>query len=205
MPQEFVLNNKLNTKKFGFDKIYTVYYKPNLTDEKIEKQKIRAVIIENKDLGEARKMINKLDKIRGIIIIVKGGDNEFNRKILEDKRVDVLLSPETGKREKTKPLKQRDSGLNHVLCKIAKDNNISIAINIGDIIERSGRQRAELLTKIIQNINLCKKKKSGANIILTTLASKPDELRDIRDMKSLGISLGMPTQMAKRAVEKDFL
>jgi len=203
MAKEFVLNNKIGTKKFGFDKIYTVKYKPNLTAEKIEKDKIKAVIIEAGDIDEARKMIDKLYALTkgAFLIIVKGGDDDFNRKILENNKINILLSPES--EHKAKPLKQRDSGLNQVLCRIARENNIIIAINIQEITERKGKQKSELLSKIKQNIKLCVKAKT--KIILTTLAEKESELRDIYDLKSLARSLGMPTYMAKEAVEKSFL
>jgi len=90
-----------------------------------------------------------------------------------------------------------------VLCRIARENNIIIAINIQEITERKGKQKSELLSKIKQNIKLCVKAKT--KIILTTLAEKESELRDIYDLKSLARSLGMPTYMAKEAVEKSFL
>ena len=64
--------------------------------------------------------------------IVQGKDIGFNRIILENKKVDMLILSHTNKKDK---LKQRDSGLNHVLCNLAKQNNILLAIDLNELIK----------------------------------------------------------------------
>jgi len=120
-------------------------------------------IINTSNINEARKQIQKLKKENpSQQIIVKAQDDEFNRKILEIKEVNILLSPEIHNRKDK--LKQRDSGLNEFLCKLAKENNISIGINISDINSLHQKQKAIILSRIIQNIKLCKR--TNTKIIL---------------------------------------
>ena len=145
-------------------------------------------------IEEARKAIDK-EYGKGVIA-VKGGDNEFNRKVLENKKVDILLSPERGGRKDR--LKQGDSGLNHVLCRIARQNNIAIGIDFKEMLDKKEdegkKQLAEHLRRIMQNIRLCKKAKT--NMILMSKSG-----RDDYDLRAFLSTLGMPTDMAKRAVE----
>jgi len=119
--------------------------------------------ISTTNLNEIRNQIQKSKKANpDEIIVVRAGDEEFNRKILEIKGVNILLSPEL--HERRDKLKQRDSGLNEFLCKLAAKNNIKIAIDIDEIKKLDKKQKALVLSRIIQNITLCKRTK--AQIIL---------------------------------------
>ena len=152
------------------------------------------MIIDTDNLNDARKKIEIKAK-EGSKVIVKGRDDSFNRKILEDKKVNIVVSPEHGyKKDK---LKQRDSGLNHILCRIASDNGIAIGIDFQEILSKRDegkKQIAEHLARIMQNIKLCRKAK--VKMILMNKTGKSDY-----DLKALLITWGMPTDMAKMAVE----
>ena len=152
------------------------------------------MIIDTDNLNDARKKIEIKAK-EGSNVIVKGRDDSFNRKILENKKVNILLSPENGyKKDK---LKQRDSGLNHVLCRIAQQNSIAIGIDFQGILSKRDegkKQLAEHLARIMQNIKLCRKAK--ARMILMNTAGTDDY-----GLRALLSTLGMPTDMAKMAVE----
>ena len=84
--------------------------------------------------------------------------------------------------------KQRNSGFNHVLAKIAKKNNICIGINLDEII--NSNEKAKILARVVQNIKLCNKNKLKMKFI-------GKQIRNIYDLKSLGLVLGMPTWMTK--------
>jgi ribonuclease P/MRP protein subunit RPP1 len=149
-------------------------------------------IINTPNLNDARKIIQKIKKENPEeAIAVKAQDEEFNRKILETKDVNVLLSPEIHNRKDK--LKQRDSGLNEVLCKIAAKNKIKIGIMLEDLIKKQGKEKAIILARIMQNIMLCKK--VNCDIILVGKYDKKDAF-------SFLITLGASTQQAKKAVEK---
>jgi RNase P/RNase MRP subunit p30 len=121
--------------------------------------------------------------------IVQGKDIEFNRKALESRKTKILTLSHTNKKDK---LKQRDSGLNQVLCKIARDNNIILAIDMNELKVENKKTKALILSRIMQNIKLIKKYKN--NFKLINYSNKEQAF-------SFLISLGMPTDMAKKAVE----
>ncbi|MCK4647413.1 hypothetical protein KAT24_00610, partial [Candidatus Pacearchaeota archaeon] len=79
---------------------------------------------------------------------------------------------------------------NQVLAKIAKKNNVAIGINLDEIINTKGKQKAEILARIKQNIKLCNKNKLRMKFIT-------QKQRDIYDLKAVGLVLGMPTNMVK--------
>ncbi len=118
-------------------------------------------MIEAQSIEQARKLIDKAKK-ENKQVIVKGKDIEFNRKILEMRKVNILVLNHKIGRDK---LKERDSGLNQVLCKIAKDNNITLAIDFNELKEEDKKQRAKIISRIIQNIKFIKKYKNKLEII----------------------------------------
>lgn len=146
-------------------------------------------MIQTVSLEEARKLIDKANK-EGKEVVVLGKDIEFNRKILENKRVSVLvLNLKEGKDK----LKERDSGLNQVLCKIAKDNNITLAIDFQELRSEDKKEKAKILARIIQNIKLIKKFKNKLVFI-----NKP---QDKQSLAALLRILGADTKLAKDASE----
>lgn len=119
---------------------------------------------------------------------------ENNRKLLENKKLDILVSPE--KTRKKDFIHHRNSGLNHVLCKLAKKNNIAIGISFNDILK--SKERDKLIGRIMQNIRLCRKYK--VKMVLASFATNKFEMRDAHDLMSFGICLGMNPGEAKKAL-----
>lgn len=142
------------------------------------------------NLNEVRKQIEQL-KQQDKEVIIQGQDIEFNRKVLEMKNINLLVLSHKDKKDK---LKQRDSALNHILCRLAKQNNIIFAINFEEILASQKIERAEILARIMQNIKLMKKAKNSVKLIKKSS-------RNNYDLFSLLLVLGMPTDMAKKAVE----
>jgi len=141
------------------------------------------IIIEQTSFEKARKEIKKN---KGKKIIFSSNNDELNRKILEKEKIDVLLLNLLNRKDYSK---QRDSGFNHVLAKIAKKKGVIIGINLDEII--NSKKKKEILARIKQNIKLCNKNKLKMKFI-----SQKDK-RDIYDLKALGLVLGMPTWMTK--------
>lgn len=129
-------------------------------------------------------------------IIVKAQSLEFNRKLLEYGKFDILLdihTSETNQKEKQKDkLKYLASGLNHVLAKIAAKNSISIGIDLEKIRSLEKKQKALALARIKQNIKLCRKAKAKITLL---------NYKEKRNAFSLLISLGASTQQAQDAAE----
>ncbi len=143
------------------------------------------IIIKESNFEKARKAIKEnKDKI----IIFSSDDDELNRKILEKEKINILLINLSGKKDFQK---QRNSGFNQVLAKIAQKNNIIIGINFDEILESSSYEKPKIFARIQQNIKLCNKNKLKMKFVI----QNPKNQRDIYDLKSLGLVLGMPTWM----------
>jgi RNase P/RNase MRP subunit p30 len=139
------------------------------------------------------KVKRNIKENQGKIIIFSSNNDELNRKILEKESIDILLLNQSLRKDKAK---QRDSGFNHVLAKIAKKKNVIIGINLDEIIESKSKLKSKILSRIKQNIKLCNKNKLKMNFF--SLKDK----RNSYDLKALGAVLGMPTWMTKRLEEK---
>lgn len=153
------------------------------------------MIIQEKTFEKARKQIEKAQKNKEQIIFSSNND-ELNRKILEKQPIDILLINQKNRKDFQK---QRNSGLNHVLAKIAKKNKITIGINLDEILEtKSSKQKAQILARIKQNIKLCNKNKLKMKFI----AQEKKNQRNVYDLKALGIILGMPSDMCSHLISE---
>lgn len=141
-------------------------------------------MINTTNVEEAKKLLKKEEPLK----VVLAQNDEFNRKILEHGKFDILLSIEKGKRYST--IRQTDSGLNHVLAKIATKNNIAIGINLDEITHLEPKEKANQLSKIIQNIKICRKAK-------TKIAVKAKSIQEARDFL---IGLGASTNQIKELI-----
>jgi RNase P/RNase MRP subunit p30 len=147
------------------------------------------MIIITNNINELRKQIIKIKKSnKEEIIVVKAQDDEFNRKVLEQNDIDILLAPESHSRKDY--LKQRDSGLNEYLCRLAKKNNIKIALDIDNLKKLEKKEKARVLARIRQNIFLAKK--TGANIIVFN-----QDKYNILDIQSFFKTLKASTKQVK--------
>ena len=145
------------------------------------------ILIQGDNFDKVRKEIKEnKDKI----IIFSSNNDELNRKVLEKEPINILLLNQSLKKDR---LKQKDSGFNQVLAKIAKKNNIIIGINLDEITNAKGRKKAEILARIKQNIKLCDKNKLNMKFI-----SSEKNKRNLYDLRALGLILGMPTSMVKQ-------
>ena len=95
--------------------------------------------------------------------------------------MNVLLSPELHDRKE--PLKQRDSGLNEHLCKLAKENNVKIAIDIDSLQKLDKKEKARVLARVMQNIQLCKRTKTPIVFLPENKYSKLDIIAFITTLK----------------------
>jgi len=138
-------------------------------------------MINTTNLEEAKKLIKTSEKP----VIVKAQDAIFNRKILEYGHFDIFLSLE--QTAKKRGLRQIDSGFNHVLAAIAKKNNIALGLDLKEISSFDKEQKAEIISRIIQNIKIARKE--GVRIIAINYKNK-------RDALSFMLSLGATTKQA---------
>jgi len=124
--------------------------------------------------------ISKLNKLKKENFnVVYGKDYDVNKRILENKSVKVLLDPEPLEEDF---MKYKNSGLNQVLVKLAKRNNIGIGFSLPKLKKLGKLNKSKLLGKILQNIILCNKYKVPYYILYD------DENKN--DVEALGLSLG---------------
>ncbi len=131
------------------------------------------------------------------VIAILGRDDEFNRRVIETCKIDYLVSPERGHVRDT--LKQRDSGLNHVVAKEAVKKNISIVIDFSSLVKFEKKFQARVLARIMQNIKICRKAK--CHIKIATFAVRKEDLRDEFSLRSFCFSLGMSSEQVRDAVQ----
>jgi len=91
---------------------------------------------------------------------------------------------------------QRDSGLNHVLCKLANKNKIAIGINFSDLLKE--KHLSKRIGRIMQNIKLCRKFK--VNLVLASFAKDKHEQRNPKDLEIFAQTIGMTPFQAKTSL-----
>ena len=141
-------------------------------------------IVTEKNFSKLKEIIKKS---KGNLIF-SSNDDELNRKVIEKLPINTLLINQSHRKDYSK---QRNSGLNQVMAKLAKKSKVSIGINLDEIIESKGSKKAKILARIKQNVKLANKNKLKMKFI--SQKHKKDE----RDLKALGLALGMPTWMTK--------
>lgn len=137
--------------------------------------------------GHRVAILEKIPKqfVRDTITVVQGGDDTLNRNAVSSSHVDILLDPHLGKRHDA--MHQRDSGLNHVLCTLAKEHNVAIGFSFAAVIH--SQNRSKLLGRMMQNIRLCRKYK--VRIVIGSFAKERWDARNVKDMQSFFRVLGM--------------
>lgn len=173
----------------------SIYLKKIKSKSEISKEdSCEGYLIESSE-AEARRIIDSLKK-SGKIIAFVGGDDYINRRAVETLKINYLVSPE--KNCKYDNLKQRDSGLNHVVAKEAAKKGIKILINFNEIKGLSKKEKIFRIEKIIQNIKICQKAKCELKIASLGLEKK--EIVGEKERMAFGISLGMSSLQAKKSV-----
>ncbi|MFH1641591.1 MAG: RNase P subunit p30 family protein [Nanoarchaeota archaeon] len=162
-------------KRLGYDKLVFVY---NYGEDVVEiRKKINNTQIEI-GLLSLPKNIGKAQKITKHVIVRNSKDNRFV--IEKNKDLIIFNLEDTGKKEY---IHHRSSGLNQVLCKLASENNITVAFSFNSILKADREYRSKLLGRIKQNVRFCNKYKVKTAVY--SFAVKPYGLRNYKDLKGL--------------------
>ena len=124
---------------------------------------------------------------------VIGDKDPVNRKAVENPKIDILISPERSRKKDF--MKSRNSGLNQVLAKLAHKNDISIGFDFNYALNTNGKERSNLLGKMMLNVKLCSKYK--VKIIICNNSKKTEEIRSEDNLKSFGRILGITNPKVK--------
>jgi len=131
-------------------------------------------------IGTQITSINEIKKVNSKPNIIFYRNISKIRDILY-KPVDIVVGMENVPRKDF--LHHRNSGLNHIICNIAKEKNKSFGFSFSDVLSIEAKYRARLLGRIRQNVRLCRK--SGIEIIYGSFAKEPHEMRKLDDIKLL--------------------
>ena len=146
---------------------------------------------------EARKIIASLkDKAFSGKTALIGGDDAFNRRAIETLKIDYLVSPE--KKVGRSSLKQRDSGINHVVAKLAKEKGVSFVIDFSELSRLDAKRKIERIERIIQNVKICRK--VNCDIKIASLASNKKNIADKKGREAFGISVGMSSLQSSKSI-----
>ncbi|MEM3126877.1 MAG: RNase P subunit p30 family protein [Candidatus Woesearchaeota archaeon] len=161
-------------KQLGFDSLIFVY--------PLNKHKENHAILASP---------NELYKAKKLSKIILCNSNERN--IFESNCPNVVFELENI--SKVDSLHFRYSGLNHILCNLAKKNNISIGISFSLALRSKGMLRSQILGRMEQNIMLARK--YGLKTIVASFARSPSEIRSAHDLRSFALTLGMTPEQVK--------
>jgi len=149
------------------------------------------ILLTQKDFNKLKNEVKKA-KEQGKQIIYFSEDDELNRKVIEKLEISVLLLTLNQRKDFQK---QRNSGFNQVMARTMNKNRIYLGINLDEIIEETNyKKKSEIFARIRQNIEICNKNK----VAMKFIALKEKNKRNVYDLKSLGLVLGMPTWMTKQ-------
>ena len=183
---EWELSNE--AKKLGFERILAVYPSSGLCQSKKQEDLIS---IQMGVFGDKKEIIKA--KQKGVFtIITTVGD----RGVFEKTKPDMFMISEI---EKKDGIHQRNSGLNDVLCKIARKNKITFLIDAHTLLLQ--KNVAIALGRMKQNVHLCRKYK--VPLAISSFASSPTEIIAPLELMSVGKLLGLSPGEAKEAVSFD--
>lgn len=153
-----------------------------------------AIGVEIKDKPNRIKELARKLRKKAELILVHGGDLEVNRAAVETPEVDILLHPE---------FERQDSGLDHVMVKLAKKNNVAIEFGFSDILHSYKKTRSSVIQKLTKNARLVKKYK--APFVLTSGAFSEWGLRSPSELISFGRVLGLKDPEIKGAMSNNII
>jgi RNase P/RNase MRP subunit p30 len=128
-----------------------------------------------------KELLKKIREAKGRVTVFSPISEEMLRFALEKTKVDIVVGVE--KIHPKDSLHYVRSGLDQVLCKIAHDQEKTIAFSFNDIL--NGKDRAKIMSRMKLNLKLCKKYK--VKTIFSSFSKKKEELRDPNSVNLINI------------------
>ncbi len=171
-------------EKLGYKGLYFLY---NFNDflnkqKKLElvSKKIKVyhgILADNRNINKIKAKLKNKE-----LIVIKSSKDD--KEIIEKSKAGLIFSFEDSSRKDF--IHQKASGLNHILCRSARENNVIIGFSINSIL--NAQNKNVILGRIKQNVKLCEKFKVKS--VIASFATKPYEMRSIHDLISLFKILG---------------
>ncbi|MGK0209481.1 MAG: RNase P/RNase MRP subunit p30 [Patescibacteria group bacterium] len=121
-------------------------------------------------------------------------DNVFNRRVLETMKIDFLIGVEFD--SKRDGIKQRDSGLNHVVGRIARDKGVGILLDLNRLRKLDGVMLAKVLARVMQNLDVARR--AGCMYAAVSLGNVQDDVVVLRERKDFLQGLGASSLQVKQ-------
>lgn len=184
--------SKLNIKK-----LYFLYDSDEYNEENTQKKLSSIKNPKNVNIEISfvvnQKNINKAVQ-QSRFLVAKSSDKD--RVFIEGKKIRLIYGFEEANRKDY--LHQRASGLNHILCELAKKNNVAVGFSYGLLLNKNENNKSIMIGRIIQNINLCQKYK--VKTVIGSFSESPFDLRSGHDITSLFAMLGMDMRKIKESI-----
>ena len=172
-------------EKLGYSGLLFLYSPNDYLDKhqklKIQNTKIKihtGIVVDNQEIHKVKSGL----KNEKAFIVVKSSTND--KEAIEKLKPDVIFSFEGSIKKDF--IHQRASGLNHILCKAAKDKGVMIGFSLSSILNVEDKHR--ILGRMMQNIQLCRKYK--VKMIIASFAQGPFGMRSPHDLIGLFKVLG---------------
>jgi ribonuclease P/MRP protein subunit RPP1 len=150
------------------------------------------VEIDSGKVKDFRKVVRSVRK--GVeLVLVSGGDPEKNRAVLETPEVDALV----------RPWAERNCGLDYVMARIARKNNVAVQFDFSGLLMSNKRTRVGVMARFLEAAKLVRKYSSP--FVLTSGAMDPYDIRAPADLVSFGRVLGFRDPAIKVAMSDTIL
>ncbi len=183
-------------KRLGIKKLYLLY-----DFEEHDKKNLNT--IDNKNLEiETGFIVNQKNINRALghskLLAAKSPDKD--RYFIESKKIKLIYGFEEADRKDY--LHQRASGLNHVLCELARKNNVAVGFSYSSLFNKNPEASALIMGRMMQNIALCQKYK--VKTAIGSFSQNPFEMRAPHDVASLFATLRMGGKRIKESMSPSF-
>lgn len=152
------------------------------------KIKLKAALLSPQKKVQSARLKSKLVFVKAV---------EDNRFAFEKSMPDLVFAIEEAQPRDF--MHQRGSGLNHIMCRFAKENNVKIGFSFNSILNSSGMSRAQVIGRMQQNILLCRKFK--CRTVIASFAKDPYEMRAPKDLMAFFTEIGMHQKEAKDSLD----
>lgn len=186
--------------RLGVKKLYFLY-EPNVFDEQKINKKLESIKEKYNLNFEAGIIVKNQDtnKIKINFKLTAAKSSDKDRFLIESKKVKLIYGfEELGRKDY---LHQRASGLNHIMCELARKNNISVGFSYSSLLNNDANSPV-LIGRMTQNIKLCRKYK--VKTIIGSFAENPFGLRAQHDLANLFKMFGMDEQNVKASFSYNF-
>ncbi|MBD3259059.1 hypothetical protein GF371_00345 [Candidatus Woesearchaeota archaeon] len=162
--------------KLGYDGLVFLYdqnSKKSLSSALELKEKEKRIKIFTAYATDKKRNLPKVD-----LFLTANSDRKFLKK-----GFDMVYDTELNIQD---TMKQRQGGLNQVLCNLMKENKVSYCISFSSFLNSS--RRADLIGKMMQNLLLCQK--YNVRTCIASFANNVFEMKNPEDLKAFLDLLG---------------